>query len=207
MACAFPVTRRKTLHAGLALLACRQALTVVGAVRARSRTQPCRNCEPSVWVVQFHEAVAVQLRTYLLPYVGRLWEEGAAIHATSAISPEVFLKLWTLSEPRIVADFILFDEAQESDGVMLSVLGRQLHAQIIYVGDPYWKIYEWRGAVNAMAQIDAPECAPTESFRFGATCAAACRCQNRDEIFCVPFVGTFCTAAPGHHRSVQPSAL
>jgi len=41
-----------------------------------------------------------------------------------------------------------------------------------YVGDPYQQIYEWRGAVNAMAQIDAPKCALTESFRFGPTFAA-----------------------------------
>jgi hypothetical protein len=55
---------------------------------------------------------------------------------------------------------------------MLSVLGQQRHAQIIYVGDPYQQIYEWRGAVNAMAQIDAPERPLTESFRFGQTLAA-----------------------------------
>lgn len=112
------------------------------------------------------------MRTYLLPYVGHLWEEGAAARATSAISLDVLLKLWAFSEPRIEADYILFDEAQDSDGVMLSVLGRQRRAQIIYVGDPYQQIYEWRGAVNAMAQIDAPEYALTESFRFGATFAA-----------------------------------
>jgi superfamily I DNA/RNA helicase len=33
---------------------------------------------------------------------------------------------------------------------------------LIYIGDPYQQIYEWRGAVNAMAQIDAPERALTE---------------------------------------------
>ncbi|MFM0633068.1 UvrD-helicase domain-containing protein, partial [Paraburkholderia xenovorans] len=70
--------------------------------------------------------------------------------------------------PRIDSDFILFDEAQDSDGVMLQILARQTHAQIIYVGDPYQQIYEWRGALNAMSQIDAPELALTESFRFGA---------------------------------------
>lgn len=42
---------------------------------------------------------------------------------------------------------------------------------MIYAGDPYRHIYGRRGAVNAMAQIDAPECALTESFRFGATFA------------------------------------
>lgn len=34
------------------------------------------------------------------------------------------------------------------------------------------QIYEWRGAINAMAAINAPECALTESFRFGPTLAA-----------------------------------
>ncbi|RQM43887.1 ATP-dependent helicase [Paraburkholderia bannensis] len=118
------------------------------------------------------ESDAAQLRNWLLPFVRRLWDESAAPGAHGAVSPDVVLKLWALSEPRIEADYILFDEAQDSDAVMLSVLARQRHAQVIYVGDPYQQIYEWRGAVNAMAQIDAPECALTESFRFGPTFAA-----------------------------------
>lgn len=80
------------------------------------------------------------------------------------------MKLWERSRPRIGADFILFDEAQDADGLMLSVLRAQ-QAQVIYVGDPYQQIYEWRGAVNAMDHIRAPECALTESFRFGPAIA------------------------------------
>jgi hypothetical protein len=60
----------------------------------------------------------------------------------------------------------------DSGGIMLSVLGLQRYAQIIYVGDPCQQIYEWRGAVNAIAQIEAPECSLTESFRFEPTIAA-----------------------------------
>jgi UvrD-like helicase C-terminal domain/UvrD/REP helicase N-terminal domain len=112
------------------------------------------------------------LRESLLPYVVRLWNESTDPRGRSAIAPDIYLKVWAQTEPRIEADFILFDEAQDSDGVMLSTLALQRHAQIIYVGDPYQQIYEWRGAVNAMAQIDAPECALTESFRFGSTNAA-----------------------------------
>src|SRR6202012_871263 len=96
----------------------------------------------------------------------------ALTRAGSATAPDIYLKVWAQTEPRIAANFILFDEAQDSDGVMLSTLALQRHAQIIYVGDPYQQIYEWRGAVNAMAQIHAPEFALTESFRFGPTCAA-----------------------------------
>jgi hypothetical protein len=55
---------------------------------------------------------------------------------------------------------------------MLWVLNQQRHAQVVYVGDPYQQIYEWRGAVNAMAKIEAAEYALTESFRFGDTFAA-----------------------------------
>ncbi len=109
----------------------------IGRMIADGRDRFCRSADaqPAAHHVvvdeKIDEAVAAQLRTYLLPYVGRLWEEGAAAHAGSSISPDVLLKLWAFSQPRIEADYILFDEAQDSDGVMLSVLGRQRHAQII----------------------------------------------------------------------------
>jgi hypothetical protein len=112
------------------------------------------------------------LRETLLPYVKKLWNESISPNGRSAIAPDVYLKVWAQAQPRIDADFILFDEAQDSDGVMLATLALQRHAQVIYVGDPYQQIYEWRGAVNAMDQIHAAERALTESFRFGPTFAA-----------------------------------
>ena len=42
-----------------------------------------------------------------------------------------YLKLWALSEPRIAADFILLDEAQDANRVMLDVLRKQ-PAQMVY---------------------------------------------------------------------------
>jgi hypothetical protein len=138
----------------------------------------CRSAQlrPQSDHIQVDEKVddraADSLREALLPSVERLWIESIDPRGRSAILPDVYLKVWAQSDPRIDADFILFDEAQDSDGVMLATLARQRHAQIIYVGDPYQQIYEWRGAVNAMAQIHAPEFALTESFRFGPTIAA-----------------------------------
>ncbi|MCA8306832.1 ATP-binding domain-containing protein [Burkholderia seminalis] len=116
-------------------------------------------------------AAAAALRDWLLPSVVRLWEESIDPKGTSTVSPDVLLKVWAQGHPQIDTDFILFDEAQDSDGVMLSVLQRQQHAQIVYVGDPHQQIYQWRGAVNAMTMIVAPEYALTESFRFGTTLA------------------------------------
>ena len=78
----------------------------------------------------------------------------------SAIIPDVYLKVWAQTSPRIDSDFVLFDEAQHSDGVMLWLLNQQTHAQTIFVGDPYEQIFEWRGAVNAMAQISAGKVRP-----------------------------------------------
>ncbi|WP_321867733.1 AAA family ATPase [Paraburkholderia tropica] len=93
---------------------------------------------------------AAQLRHWLLPFVRRLWDESAAPGAHGAVSPDVVLKLWALLEPRIEADYILFDEAQDSDAVMLSVLARQRHAQVVYVGDPYQQ--------NEMSASLRPQC-------------------------------------------------
>jgi len=78
-----------------------------------------------------------------------------------------YVKLWALGHPRIPADFILLDEAQDTNPVVLDVLRRQ-SAQMIYVGDRYQQIYQWRGAVNAMEKIDTDKSSYlTMSFRFG----------------------------------------
>ena len=78
-----------------------------------------------------------------------------------------YLKLWSLERPTIDADFVLLDEAQDSNAAVLDVLSDQ-KCQVIYVGDRHQQIYAWRGAVNAMekARADA-ECKLTQSFRFG----------------------------------------
>lgn len=84
-----------------------------------------------------------------------------------------FLKFWALSNPRIAADFILLDEAQDTNPVVLEVL-KQQDAQLVYVGDQYQQIYEWRGAVNAMKAIETDhEVKLTQSFRFGPKIASA----------------------------------
>jgi hypothetical protein len=84
-----------------------------------------------------------------------------------------YLKLWALSNPVIAADFILLDEAQDTNPVVLDVLRKQA-AQMIYVGDKYQQIYEWRGAVNAMEKIETDSATYlTTSFRFGSAIAEA----------------------------------
>lgn len=71
------------------------------------------------------EQAADWLRESLLPCVARLCRESIDLSGRCAIAPDVYLKVWAQTEPRIDADFILFDESQDSDGVILSVLSLQ----------------------------------------------------------------------------------
>lgn len=100
---------------------------------------------------------------------GRMTDENDAV----PLGHDGCLKLWALSEPVIAADYILLDEAQDTNPVVLDVLRKQ-PAQMIYVGDKYQQIYEWRGAVNAMEKLETDAMSYlTMSFRFGAEIAEA----------------------------------
>ncbi len=112
-----------------------------------------------------------QLRGELLPYVEALWEEFCSPKSPYRIGHDVYLKIWQLSSPEIEGRYIMLDEGQDSDDVMLSILQGQYHAQVIYVGDPYQQIMEFRGSVDAMQRIEAPEVYLTQSFRFGRSIA------------------------------------
>jgi superfamily I DNA/RNA helicase len=83
--------------------------------------------------------------------------------------------LWQLSHPRINADYIMLDEAQDTNPVLLDVFWRQgEHAQLVAVGDDCQAIYEWRGAVNALAELSDMGAVTTylsQSFRFGPAVA------------------------------------
>ena len=96
-----------------------------------------------------------------------VWERMQDADDLLPLGHDGYLKLWALSEPIIAADFILLDEAQDTNAAVLGVLRKQ-QAQMIYVGDRYQQIYEWRGAINAMEKIATDNNSYlTTSFRFG----------------------------------------
>jgi hypothetical protein len=103
----------------------------------------------------------------------RLWERMIDPRESVPLGHDGYLKLWALSNPMIPAEFILLDEAQDSNGVVIGLLSRQ-PAQVVLVGDRYQQIYEWRGAVNAMDRMKTTHHADlTQSFRFGPAIADA----------------------------------
>lgn len=78
-----------------------------------------------------------------------------------------YLKMFALDRPIIKADFIMTDEAQDTNPVVVGLINNQ-KCQIVCVGDPHQSIYTWRGAVNALSQLKATrESHLTQSFRFG----------------------------------------
>jgi len=108
----------------------------------------------------------------LEPALTRAWEDVRRIDGSLPFKHDYYLKLWQLARPRIETDYLLFDEAQDADPVMADVVGRQDHAQRVYVGDAQQAIYEWRGAVNAMDGFgEDARCLLTQSFRFGQAIA------------------------------------
>lgn len=106
------------------------------------------------------------ISSHLLQYARMYWENITSQNGNFKIEHDHYLKYWSLLNPIIRADYILFDEAQDADPIMLSILSKQ-KTQIIYVGDKHQQIYGFRGAINAMSNINVKDAMLTESFRFG----------------------------------------
>lgn len=114
----------------------------------------------------------LKVQKHLLKFARKAWKDLTAEDGQLPFRHDVYVKLWQLSDkPVISADYILVDEAQDTAPVMLDVLDRQ-SGTVIIVGDSAQQIYEWRGAVNALAAFpDAPRCYLSQSFRFGQAVA------------------------------------
>jgi hypothetical protein len=109
----------------------------------------------------------------VIDHVRAVWN--AMRHKSNGLplSHDGYLKLWALSQPRSKVDYIMVDEAQDMNPVVVGVL-RRMECPVIYVGDPYQQIYDWRGAVNAMEQVVAKHrVLLSQSFRFGSAIADA----------------------------------
>ena len=115
-----------------------------------------------------------QLQHVVLPWARRAWADLTEDPRKGELrfDHSHYLKLWQLSHPTLRADYIMFDEAQDADPVILDVVKRQA-AQIIPVGDDNQGIFEWRNAVNALDEFDVRHALTlTQSFRFGHSIAA-----------------------------------
>lgn len=111
-------------------------------------------------------------RQQIVYWANEIWYKMIDPNDTTPLGYNGYLKMWALTDPKLPFDFVLLDEAQDSNSVVLDLLQKQ-NIQIVYVGDKYQQIYAWRGAVNAMEKIKTPLSSQLSySFRFGPNIAA-----------------------------------
>ena len=114
-----------------------------------------------------------QFKVYLSKLAAHLWDRMNDPYDDAPLGHDGYLKLWSVSQPQLNYDFLLLDEAQDTNEAVLSVLRCQ-DSHLTLVGDRHQQIYEWRGATNAMASVEADaEAVLTRSFRFGDAVADA----------------------------------
>jgi hypothetical protein len=116
-------------------------------------------------------AVAEALRDQITDLARKAWTDLTTTRGRLKFTHDHYLKIWQLSYPKLPVDYVLFDEAQDADPVIASIVGNQ-QCQRIAVGDEAQAIYEWRGAINAMAKWPGKRLRLTKSFRFGPAVAA-----------------------------------
>lgn len=99
-----------------------------------------------------------------------LWNERVNPLRPAYCTHDTYMKLWSLSNPKLNYDIVYVDEAQDINPCVLSVLENQ-QCKILYCGDQHQAIYGWRGAVNAMKSIVAPTMNLSQSWRYGEAVA------------------------------------
>ncbi|GAB2873320.1 UvrD-helicase domain-containing protein [Streptomyces mayteni] len=102
----------------------------------------------------------------LLPYAARAWQDIRSLDGRLRFEHDHYMKMWALTEPDLQADFVLLDEAQDTNPVLEEVFLAQ-DAQRVCVGDPAQQIYAWRSARDVMTGFPAEHLHLTQSFRFG----------------------------------------
>lgn len=121
---------------------------------------------PELPLIDTPEARA-ELAAVVVPMARRAWADLSRPDGSLRFQHDHYLKLWALSEPRLSFDFVLVDEAQDSNGVVTAVVKDQ-PAQVVAVGDRNQAIYGWRGATDAMDAFGSQHHVfLTQSFRFG----------------------------------------
>jgi superfamily I DNA/RNA helicase len=114
-----------------------------------------------------------ELATLVLPYARKAWDDLRDPDGTTVrFDHDHYLKLWALTRPRIDCDYLLLDEAQDTNPVVEHVfLDQRDHAQLVMVGDSAQAIYGWRGARDVMTGFDGTALSLSRSFRFGPALA------------------------------------
>lgn len=110
-----------------------------------------------------------ELSKVVIPLAQRMWKNILSPNASDMrVTHDVYLKLWALSKPDLGYDFILLDEAQDTNPAVMSVFENQ-PMQKIAVGDKNQQLYQFTGSINAMDEFKSDlHVKLQQSWRFGA---------------------------------------
>lgn len=156
---------------GWTITARQQAASVLAAIEnycnSASDTISAEHVPITGRVARLGEDSAAAFVDHIRKLSWALWARMVTPSDPFPLGPNGYVKLWALGRPRIHADYILLDEAQDTAPVLIDVLKLQ-HMSRVAVGDPHQQIYAWRGAVNAMDLLPAQRTAYlSQSWRFG----------------------------------------
>jgi UvrD-like helicase family protein len=112
----------------------------------------------------------------VLAWARELWAGMRDPAGALPLEHDAYLKLWHLDGARLPAgaEVLYLDEAQDANPVTLAVLEAQ-GRPTVWVGDPWQSVYRFRGSVNAMRMIAAPQRHLSRSWRFGEELAGVAR--------------------------------
>ncbi len=149
------------------ITAAHQARLVIGMIRSFCYSSAVEvlagHMEPVNGLAPVEQQEVARL---LLPHARRAWDDLCSPGGRLRFEHDHYLKMWALTKPRLPGEFILLDEAQDTNPVVEEVFLAQ-DAQRVCVGDPAQQIYAWRSARDVMTGFPAPQLHLTHSFRFG----------------------------------------
>lgn len=142
-------------------------------------TRFCYSADPQITAAHLprlpgldDSATVEALTDRVLPLARRAWADITSPDGRLRFEHDHYLKMWQLSGPRFPVDYLLLDEAQDTNPVLARIIDQQTHVQRVAIGDESQSIYGWRGATSAMVGFAADRRLPlSQSFRFGPAVA------------------------------------
>ncbi|WP_188092537.1 ATP-binding domain-containing protein [Azospirillum sp. B21] len=150
------------------------AAAKLGHLVLRTVDRYCQSLDRTILPHHAAAAGAVEETEKIAALAQDLWSQITAQKGDCPILHDYYVKMFHLSDRPLPGRprYVFYDEAQDGSAVMVDAIQRQ-GIPTIWCGDRHQQLYRFRGAVNAMRQITAPEYPLTQSWRFGATIAEA----------------------------------
>lgn len=139
--------------------------TIANFCRSDKTTVQKEHVEKLEWM-KVKPFITGQLEEIVLKVARKYWVDLIDPKNNLTITHDVYLKLYGMSDHTPDVDYIMLDEAQDANAIMVQILNR-FPKQVIVVGDRYQNIYSFNKTVNILDTHNGKQLYLTKSFRFG----------------------------------------